>query len=274
MRYKNMFDETDDAREIDDLAANPEAESFEAQLKLMIIDALPAVCTFWQDGKLTYCNQSAADFFGLNCPQDYIESFTELSPMRQPCGTPSMEKALKYVEKALKTGYCKFEWMHQSLDGVPIPTEITLKRISWQGNFGIVGHTLDMREAKESLEMLNRLVEVAPLLMETWDSQLSLISCNEQARILLKAATRDELVNENAKFYPKYQPCGTDSKEKERAMLKQALRDGYSKFEFVLLATDGEEIPLEYSYVPIQIRRKAYIVGFGYDLRSLRSADK
>ena len=239
------------------------------QTRLMVLDALPAVCTVWQGTKLTYCNQSAADMFGLKHPQEYIDSFAELSPMRQPCGTPSMEKALDYVNKAFETGFCKFEWMHQTLDGVPVPTEITLKCVNWQGEYAVVGHTVDLREAKESYEMLTKLIDAAPVFMDIWDSQLNLVGCNEYARRLLKTLSRDDFVHDNAVFYPKYQPCGTESKEKEMAMLKQAQRDGYVKFDFVMQAADGEAIPLEHIYVLIRLRKKAYIVGYGIELRNI-----
>ena len=240
------------------------------QTRLMVLDALPAACTVWQGTKLMYCNQSAADMFGLKNPQEYIDSFEELSPARQPCGTPSMEKALEHVNIAFETGFCKFEWMHQTLDGVPIPAEVTLRRVSWQEENAVVGHAIDLSEAKESFEMLTKLIDAAPVFMEIWDSRLNLVGCNEHARRLLKTSSRDDFIHDNAKFYPKYQPCGTESKEKEAALQKQALRDGYVKFDFVLHATDGEEIPLEYIYVLIRLRKKAYIVGYGYDLRNIR----
>ena len=240
--------------------------STEVQKRLLVLDALPAVCTFWLNFKLVYCNQAAANLFGLKDPQDYIDCFENISPRWQPCGTPSMEKAMYYVGKAVEEGVSKFEWMHQNLDGIPIPTEVTLKRVVWQDEIGVVGHTADLRETREAVDMLTRLIDAAPLFVETWDSSLNLINCNEHARRLLKAKTRDEFVNNNAKFYPKYQPCGTDSKEKELAMLKHALQEGHSKFEFTLLTTEGEELHFEYIYVLIRLRRKAYIIGYGYNL--------
>ena len=252
--------------------AHDVSKADEIQKRLMILDALPAVCTYWSGKELTYCNQSAADLFGLDCPQEYINNFVGLSPKRQPCGTLSMEKALHYVDMAFKTGYCKFEWMHQNLDGIPIPTEVTLKRVSWQGRYGVVGHTSDLRDAKESYEMLTKLIDASPMFMEIWDNQHNPIGCNERARFLLKASSRDDFIHENAKFYPKVQPCGTDSKQKEADMQKQALRDGYVKFDFIMLATDGEAVPLEFIYVLVRLRKKAYIVGYGYDLRGIRQA--
>ena len=245
-------------------------DSVEMQKIQAVVDALPVVCTLWLGYKLTYCNQAAANFFGLKDPREYIDNFAELSPNVQPCGTKSMEKAKHNLDTVYKTGHCKFEWMHQTLDGVPILTEVTLNRVKWQDEYGVVGHVLDIRDVKESSELLTKLIDALPMFMEVWDSQHNLISCNEYAERLLKAPKRNDFVYNNARYYPKHQPCGTDSKEKEMALQKKALSDGYVKFDFVVHAADGEEIPLEYIYVLIRLRKKAFIVGYGYDLRGIR----
>jgi len=259
-----------------------EKSSDEAQRVKIILNSIPAVCTFWDEGRnLVFCNQSAANLFGLDSPQDYLDRFGELSPPHQPCGTPSLEKAMQYVEAAFETGYSKFNWMHQKPDGTPIPSEITLERVDWFGSHGLVGFTIDMREVNNALkmeqeasEMVSSLLEAAPMFVEIRDDQLNLIDCNGQVVNLFGAESKAKFIEENHKYYPKYQPCGTPSKELETTWLKKVMQNGYAKFEFMHLTADGEDLPLEFTYVRLQHGTKITIVGYGYDLRQIKHIEQ
>ncbi len=50
------------------------------------------------------------------------------------------------VDKAFNEGHCVFEWQHLSVDGEPIPLEVTLERIKYKDDFVIAGYTRDLRE--------------------------------------------------------------------------------------------------------------------------------
>jgi diguanylate cyclase (GGDEF)-like protein len=53
---------------------------------------------------------------------------------------------------AIEEGSCTFEWMHQTLDGMPLPAEITLTRVKYGDTFVLVGYTRDLRKIKEMTE--------------------------------------------------------------------------------------------------------------------------
>jgi signal transduction histidine kinase/CheY-like chemotaxis protein len=52
------------------------------------------------------------------------------------------------INKALAEGHTKFEWMHQKLNGEPVPSEIILTRVTRGRGYIVVGYTRDLREQK------------------------------------------------------------------------------------------------------------------------------
>ena len=122
----------------------------------IMLDATPLCCSFLDDrGEIIDCNQEAARLFNLSCKQEYLDRFIDLSPERQPDGSLSSERAAERVRETFASGYVRFEWMHQKLDGELIPAEITLVRVKRDEGYIVAGYTRDLREEKAMLaEML------------------------------------------------------------------------------------------------------------------------
>ncbi|MGL4791083.1 MAG: histidine kinase dimerization/phospho-acceptor domain-containing protein, partial [Anaerotignaceae bacterium] len=126
----------------------------EERIQLML-DATPLCCNLWtRDFKNMSCNEEAARLFELPSQQDYLDRFSELSPKYQPCGRLTSEMIKEYVTKAFEEGFCKFQWMHQKLDGTPIPAEVTCVRIKYKGGYIVAGYTRDLRELNTMLAKL------------------------------------------------------------------------------------------------------------------------
>jgi PAS domain S-box-containing protein len=102
------------------------------------------------------CNESAIKMFGLSSKQEYIDKFPHLSPKYQPDWRLSSEKMLENINKAITEGYVRFEWMHQKLDGEPIPCEITLVRDKHNKDFVITAYVRDLRELKQMMKEIRR----------------------------------------------------------------------------------------------------------------------
>jgi PAS domain-containing protein len=120
----------------------------EERIKIML-DAIPVCCTFWNEACQNIdCNEAAMRMFELSSKQEYLTRFNELSPMYQPNGRLSSEMAQERINKALAEGHTKFEWMHQKLNGEPVPSEIILTRVTHGRGYIVVGYTRDLREQK------------------------------------------------------------------------------------------------------------------------------
>jgi len=105
----------------------------------MLIDASPFVISLWDTSATMYrTNSRTKEYFGAPSEEYFIEHFSEFSPETQPCGIPSSELAKSYVAQAFETGYAQFEWMHNTLDGEPLPTLVTCARLHWKGEAMLV----------------------------------------------------------------------------------------------------------------------------------------
>ena len=102
------------------------------------------------------CNLEAVKLFGMRDKQEYIEKFWELHPERQPDGKNSHVKAKEFFDEAYAAGYCRVEWMHQKLDGEPVPCEVTLVRAKHRGDDIILAYTRDLREYNQMMDEIKR----------------------------------------------------------------------------------------------------------------------
>ncbi|MDR2581826.1 MAG: response regulator [Fibromonadaceae bacterium] len=132
----------------------------EEQVQVML-DSAPLVANFWnKDFNNIETNQESVRLFDLSNKQEYIEKFHQLSPEYQPDGQTSEHKAIALVKEAFEEGYCRFEWMHQNLQGQPIPCEVTLVRVKYKGDTIVLGYTRDLRAEKATMEEMRK-AEVA-----------------------------------------------------------------------------------------------------------------
>ncbi|MCL2102720.1 MAG: ATP-binding protein, partial [Syntrophorhabdaceae bacterium] len=119
-----------------------------------LLDATPLCASLWDKDAIIFCNQVAATLFDLSGKQEFKDRFFELLPERQPCGGLSRELLFEYKTKALEEGECSFEWVHQKLNGDPIPCEVKFVRIKHRGKHILASYILDLRERYEMLNAL------------------------------------------------------------------------------------------------------------------------
>ena len=123
----------------------------------LMLDATPLSVNFWdKDLNLIDCNQESIKLFKVADKQQLIDRFSELSPEFQPDGTPSKEGVVEHVKETFKTGYECCEWMHCTLDGEPLPTEITLVRVEDKGESMVMTYARDLREHKQMMRSVQR----------------------------------------------------------------------------------------------------------------------
>ena len=140
---------TRDLREYKKMMAEMREADERAQIML---DATPLCCNLWdKDFNNIDCNQEAVKLFELRDKREYLDRFNELSPERQPDGSLSSEKAAGMIKKAFRKGRARFEWLHQKLDGEPVPSEITLVRVRRGDDYIVAGYTRDLREYKKMM---------------------------------------------------------------------------------------------------------------------------
>jgi len=128
-----------------------ENQKSEERIQVMF-DATPLCINFWnKDYKNIGCNQESVRVFELSNKQEYLDKFYELSPEYQPDGTLSRDKVLHLVKTAFEEGYCRSEWMHQKLNGEPLPCEVILVRVKHRREYIVAAYNRDLRDYKAML---------------------------------------------------------------------------------------------------------------------------
>jgi signal transduction histidine kinase/DNA-binding NarL/FixJ family response regulator len=94
--------------------------------------------------------------FGVKDRKEFAERYFELSPEFQPDGSNSKEKAIEYLTRAFDEGSLTVEWMHQTLDGTLVPSEVKLVRVLYGNDFVVAGYTRDLREHKQMMEIIRQ----------------------------------------------------------------------------------------------------------------------
>ena len=121
----------------------------------VMLDATPLCVNFWnKELHIIDCNQEAVKLFNLSSKHEFLDRFYELSPKCQPDGRLSREKAVELVRKTFEEGYCRFEWMHQKINGEPLPCDITLVRVKFKHDYIVLGYSRDLREYKAMITNL------------------------------------------------------------------------------------------------------------------------
>lgn len=241
----------------------------------IFLDSSP-ICThlYDKDFNIFFCNKEALYFFGLNSKDDYYKGFRSLSPKYQPDGQASEEKRYKLLQEAYKIGHLRFEWIHQDLNGNPIPTIVTLNKVkllncsfiaSYIHNIGNDLNKIDKLEnADESLKLI---LESTPLCCEIWDKDLNIIDCNIEAVKLFQLSNKQEYIDRFYELSPEYQPDGSLSKDMMLKYLKTAYDKGRVDFEWMHQLLNGDRIPAEIVISRIESFNKSALISYTRDLR-------
>jgi PAS domain S-box-containing protein len=125
---------------------------------------------------------------------------------------------------------------------------------------GILGNYQDITERKKAEEMLRASEETfRRLFKESADPILILgnngfIDCNQATVTLLGYASAAEFLNKQPwEISPERQPDGILSASKSRQMLDIAVQQGYNRFEWIHVKSDGTVFPVEVMLTPITI---------------------
>ena len=80
-----------------------------------------------KEGRFIECNAATLIMLGYDSKNDFLHSHpSEISPLQQPDGRFSEEKANEMINMALQHGFHRFEWQHLRVDGSAIFVEVAL----------------------------------------------------------------------------------------------------------------------------------------------------
>ncbi len=269
-------------RDVGELKSSRElARQADAHMKIMF-DSMPLCATLWNKNfQIMDCNLAAPKLFGLETKQDFLENFIALSPEYQPNGRTSLDNVQEKMGIVFSEGFYRMEWMHQNLDGEPIPSEVTLIRIEFQNDYYVLGYIRDLREFKAMekksalMEERNALIsEHVPLCIMFWNKTGEMFDCNQEVLRVFKFDTKEEYFANLYNTSPTYQPDGRNSKDAVFANHIEVLEKGFKRFEWLHCTLDGELIPMEIYLARSSLGGEDIVVSFAKDLRKLKTSEE
>lgn len=133
-----------------------EKELVEERFKAMIEASPLAITVSDENYDFIDLNQRWRLLFNLSNMSDDVINVSHVNPTYQPCGALSSDLVAAHEAKLMKSNSVNFEWMHQTLDGKPLPTEITMTKTTIDGRLYRIAYIRDLRDEKEMIAHLEQ----------------------------------------------------------------------------------------------------------------------
>jgi PAS domain S-box-containing protein len=148
----------------------------EEKFKTLFESANDAI--FIMDSKVFLdCNRSALAVFGCSWDQIIGHSPVEFSPVIQPDGRLSADKAKEKIDAAMSGEPQSFEWVHLHHDRTPIYAEVTLNRV-------LLGNVWHLQAAVRDISARKKNESQTVLLSELKEKLLATRSLKEQIKLV------------------------------------------------------------------------------------------
>ncbi|MCL2193672.1 MAG: diguanylate cyclase, partial [Treponema sp.] len=267
-------------RDLREYYENQENARVMGQRLTAMLDASPLACCITDDDyNVLDCNVAAVEMFELKDKQEFHEKFFALSPKYQPDGTLSQTKLNEVIKQTYKTKKVQFEWMHQTLDGKPLPCDVAMERMTFDNKSVKVGYMRDLRDfhryqttERVAQQRLQAMLDSSPLACYIFNEDFDVLEVNKEMIRLFELIDREEYIDRFFDFSPKYQPDGRLSMEKMMEKTKLAIKNGNSHFEWMYQTLDGKSIPSEMTVVRVPLGGKDLLIGYVRDLREINAA--
>jgi len=120
----------------------------------VLFEASPEAILILKDEIITDCNPRAAEFF--RCPRKALISLrhTELSPLHQPDGKRTEDRAAELFLQLQTNGSLTFEWLHRRFDGTLFYAEVSLAAMDLRNETHVVTFLRDISERKQVQDIM------------------------------------------------------------------------------------------------------------------------
>jgi len=134
-----------------------------------------------------------------------------------------------------------------------------------------INHNNQLMKLRESDERTQIMLDAAPFSVIFWDKDLRLIDCNQEAIKMFDMIDKQDFLENFYFLSPEYQPDGLLSKDKGIELVGNALKDGYSRFEWTHQKMNGEQLPVEVICIRVKHKNEYTVTEYIRDLREQRA---
>ena len=207
-----------------------------------------------RDVAIVECNRGTVELFGCDSRSDLLGRCPwELSPVCQPDGQNSADKARQLVTDALEREPQFFDWVHLKKDGSPFEAAVSLSAFVDNDQRMLLAIVKDVTHQRRALRelafreaTLNSIFTASPVAMGVAVNRVVQQANIRMCEMLLYSA--EEIIGREGRFlYPTEEDYTYVGTEKYRLMAKQ----GWGTVETRWLRKDGQIIDVLLSSAPI-----------------------
>ena len=228
-----------------------EARALEEMMRAVYENSADGFMIFDDRQQLIDCNPGLKRMFHIGSHREFIERFWDFSPPEQPDGTPSREAAAHHLDETMAKGFLRFQWMHLTSEGKPLPCEITLVRMMLRGKPAVFGNIHDLSELKQAEAALRESEQTMKTILSTtsegfWmvDNEARILGLNEAiARIL--GRTVDEIKGRTI-----FEFLDEDNTAVMNEQLRRRAAGESGTYEISLTRAAGGQVPCLFSATP------------------------
>ncbi|MHC4323951.1 MAG: PAS domain S-box protein, partial [Planctomycetota bacterium] len=144
---------------VHDIMDRKQAEEamFESQARYRILFESASDAIFlMKDDIFIDCNQKTLEMFGCNRDEIVGQSPVKFSPLLQPDGRKSVEKAIEKITMAFDGNPQRFEWKHKKLNGTLFDAEVSLNPVDLSTGRNLQAIVRDITERKQAEKALRK----------------------------------------------------------------------------------------------------------------------
>jgi len=123
-------------------------------------------------------------------------------------------------------------------------------------------------------ERIQLMSDSNPIAMSFLDKDLNVIDCNKTTLEMFGFSSKSEYFEKFETLSPERQPDGSNSMEKSRLAVQEALKTGFNRFEWTHQKQDGEPIACEITLVRAKYKKDFIIIAYLRDLREQKKIIK
>jgi PAS domain S-box-containing protein len=223
------------------------------------------------------CNARQAAILGRRRKEILERSPVDFSPVLQPDGRPSANKAMEIIRASLTGQPQSFIWRHHRKNGETLDLDISLNSVGVEGEQLVLAITRDVTEREQTA---NALRESTIKLNAILDHHYQLTGLlDPEGRLLAANKTALELVGvDEAEVIGRYfwdTPWWSPSQEPElRSAIKRAAKGEFVRFETTHPVPSGELRDIDFSVNPVRDENGSvvYLVPQGLDITEQQQA--
>jgi len=247
-----------------------------------IIDFAPVVFTLWnEDNRIVRTGEYVKQMFGIDDPNLFSRYFSDFSPVFQPCGTTSMEKAIEVISEARSRDFHRFSWVHNKADGTLMNCEITTRTVVLGGERMLICCNRDMSDVvaarekeRETFARSKILIDFAPLIIQQWDTNYKCIDCNQLTLDFYDYKAKEDFAENLLGIFSGVYIDGVPYWDVWCSFLDNIFESGTYSADFIEKDLDGNDVYFNVVGVCIPNGGKRTVITYSADITSTKERER